>query len=237
MCSWHSLPTELLIDIVSRLPSSAVRALAVTCRSSHSLCVRAPRPKTLWSIHSLSLVCTERKSTHPEHFSLTDALVTILSASSRLQSLALSLASPLDPPKLIPAFSHLKNVHTFDIRNCGLEEDTPLGLAVSLAASLPSLTHLRLSRISRSAACVDLCDVPYNVPVAMHDFDVPPHPRLGTNLALPSLLTIPTLRVLEIRDTWLGSDSRLDINSDESRPRIEKLLLTGKHVYLRQPSA
>lgn len=256
MCNWHSLPTELLIDIVNRLPSSAVRTLAVTCRSSHSLCLPAifanvilPSVESLqaFALHvprqygryilSLS-VCSEQKGTPLEHFSPTDALVTILSTASRLQSLALSLASPLDPPKIIPAFSHLENVHTLDVRNCGLEEDTPLSerLVVSLAASLPSLTHLRLSRISRSAACVDLCDVPYNVPVAMHDFDVPPHSRLGTNLALPSLLTIPTLRVLEIRDTWLGCDSKLDIDSDESRPRIEKLLLTGNMYTSDNPA-
>ncbi|KAI6002988.1 hypothetical protein EDD15DRAFT_2360875 [Pisolithus albus] len=233
MCNWHSLPTELLIDIVNRLPSSAVRTLAVTCRSSHSLCLPAifanvvlPSVESLqaFALHvprqygryilSLS-VCTEQKGTPLEHFSPTDALVTILSSASRLQSLALSLASPLDPPKIIPASERL---------------------VVSLAASLPSLTHLRLSRISRSAACVDLCDVPYNVPVAMHDFDVPPHSRLGTNLALPSLLTIPTLRVLEIRDTWLGCDSKLDINPDESRPCIEKLLLTGNMYTSDNPA-
>lgn len=247
MCSWRSLPTELLIDIMIRLPSSAVRALAATCRSSHSLCLPAifanvilPSAESLQAFvlhvprhygqYILSLsVCTERKSTHLDHFSPTDALVEILSASSRLQSLSLSLASSLDPPKIIQAFTHLTNVHTFEIRNCGLEEDTPLSerLVVSLAASLPSIAHLKLSRISRSAACVDLCDVPYNVPIAMHDFDIPPHPRLGADLALPSLLTIPTLRVLEIRDTWLGGDSRLDFGSNESRSPIEKLLLTG----------
>ncbi|KAI6007860.1 hypothetical protein EDC04DRAFT_927272 [Pisolithus marmoratus] len=247
MCCWYSLPTELLIDIVNHLPSSAVRALAATSRSSHSLCLPALFANVILpsaeSLHSFALhvprhygqyilslsVCTERKSAQSDHLSPTDALVTILSTSSRLQSLALSLASSLDPLKIIPAFAHLKSVHTFDIRNCGSEEDTPLSerLAVSLAASLPSLAHLRLSRISRSAACVDLCDVPYNVPIAMHDFDIPLHPRLGADLALPSLLTLPTLRVLEIRDTWLGADSKLAVNSDQSRPCIEKLLLTG----------
>lgn len=99
-------------------------------------------------------------------------------------------------------------------------------LVVALAASLPSLAHLTLSRITRSAIHVDPCDVPFNVPIVTNDFDVPPHPILGSDLALPSLLRLPSLRSLEIRDTWLGCDSNIDVQLPPSSS-LEKLVLTG----------
>lgn len=45
------------------------------------------------------------------------------------------------------------------------------------------------------------------VPLASDDEDIPAHPTLGAELALPSLLRIPTLRKLTIRDTHLGHDA------------------------------
>lgn len=67
----------------------------------------------------------------------------------------------------------------------------------------------------------------------MNDFDVPPHSRLGTDLSLPHLLTLQTLQVLEIRDTWLGCDSKLDLNLERSR--LQKLVLTG-NMYIDDPA-
>ena len=96
-------------------------------------------------------------------------------------------------------------------------------LVVALAAALPALSHLVLSRISRSAIHVDPCDVPYNVPLVTNDVDVPPHPVLGGDLALPSLLRLPSLRTLEIRDTWLGCDTKIEPASSS----LERLVLTG----------
>lgn len=97
---------------------------------------------------------------------------------------------------------------------------------MALAASLPSLSHLSMSRITRSAIHVDPCDVPYDVPIITNDFDVPPHPLLGSDLALPSLLRLPSLRTLEIRDTWLGCDSKIDLDQPATSS-LEKLVLTG----------
>lgn len=44
---------------------------------------------------------------------------------------------------------------------------------------------------------------PY-APVVIGDEDVPEHPKLGDQLSLPSLMLIPTLRELRIRNTHLG---------------------------------
>ncbi|KAF9235800.1 hypothetical protein BU15DRAFT_77638 [Melanogaster broomeanus] len=95
----------------------------------------------------------------------------------------------LDAEKVISAFRHLINVHTLEISCWAREDEAPVSerLAVSLAASLPSLSHLTLSRITRSILHVEPCDVPYDVPILMNDFDIPSHPILGSDLALPSL--------------------------------------------------
>lgn len=83
-----------------------------------------------------------------------------------------------------------------------------------------------MSRITRSAIHVDPCDVPYDVPIVTNDVDVPPHPLLGSDLALPSLLRLPSLRTLEIRDTWLGCDTKIDPDQPATSS-LEKLVLTG----------
>lgn len=48
------------------------------------------------------------------------------------------------------------------------------------------------------------------VPVVSGDEDTPPHSLLGSELSLPSLLQLPTLKKLRIRDTHLG-DTRWSI--------------------------
>ncbi|PSR76198.1 hypothetical protein PHLCEN_2v8621 [Hermanssonia centrifuga] len=42
------------------------------------------------------------------------------------------------------------------------------------------------------------------IPVVAGDDDLPAHPLLGFDLSLPSLLRIPTLRVLRMRETHMG---------------------------------
>lgn len=70
---------------------------------------------------------------------------------------------------------------------------------------------------------VDPCDVPMGVPIITNDFDVPPHPLLGSDLALPNLLRLPCLRTLDIRDTWLGCDTKIG----PAVAPLERLVLTG----------
>ena len=81
-------------------------------------------------------------------------------------------------------------------------------LVVSIAASTPNIEHLHLERVSRSLLhASDLVGVYPYVPLVTGDDDIPDHPLLGSELYLPSLLRIPTLTELIIRDTHLG-DSR-----------------------------
>ena len=78
-------------------------------------------------------------------------------------------------------------------------------LVVSIAASLPTLTQLSLDRVARSAIhAPELVGASPFVPIVSGDNDIPDHPLLGSELRLPSLLRIPTLKKLRIRDTHLG---------------------------------
>ncbi|KAG6379646.1 hypothetical protein JVT61DRAFT_10165 [Boletus reticuloceps] len=238
--SWHILPTELHIAVIHLLPHNAVRALSsassavraislpaifanVTLPSAASLDAFVRHVPTEYGPYVRSLaICTKQPGATGA--STTDALLALLHACTRLHSLSLSLAFSLDPEKAVPAFSRLNHLHAFEISCWGTEDVSPVSerLVVALAASLPALTHLSMSRITRSAIHVDPCDVPFNVPIVTNDFDVPLHPTLGSDLALPSLLRLPSLRTLEIRDTWLGCDTKIPASSS-----LDKLILTG----------
>jgi hypothetical protein len=72
---------------------------------------------------------------------------------------------------------------------------------------VPSLEHLSLDRISRSKLhAPELEGVYPYIPLVFGDEDIPSHSKLGSELSLPSLLRIPTLRKLAIRDTHLGDN-------------------------------
>ena len=78
-------------------------------------------------------------------------------------------------------------------------------MVVSIAASVPKLYRLTLDRIARSALhAPELVGCPSFVPVCTGDDDVPAHPAFGQDLSLPTLLRLPSLRYLRIRDTHLG---------------------------------
>lgn len=78
-------------------------------------------------------------------------------------------------------------------------------MVVSIAASVPDLRYLSLDRISRSTVhAAELVGKYPLVPLVRGDEDIPDHPLLGSDLSLPSLLSIPSLRQLTIRDTHLG---------------------------------
>ena len=80
-------------------------------------------------------------------------------------------------------------------------------LIVSIAATIPHLTHLILDRICRSALhAPELVGAYPFIPVLVGDESIPAHPTLGNSLYLPSLLSIPSLCELRIRDTHLGDE-------------------------------
>ncbi|KAH7882432.1 hypothetical protein F5I97DRAFT_367056 [Phlebopus sp. FC_14] len=237
--SWHALPAELHLAVVVLLPAASTVALAATSRAAHALCL--PRVFAAVSIPSADALLAFARhvpphygqyikslavSTKQPHPPCTDALAAILASSTRLQALSLSLAGSLSPQRILPAFARLSNLHSLDISSSAPEHVAPLSerLVVALAASLPALARLSLARITRSALHVDPCDAPHDVPLVMNDFDVPPHPILGTNLSIPNLLRIPSLRSLQIRDTWLSCDTKLDTHASSS---LDSLLLTG----------
>lgn len=68
-----------------------------------------------------------------------------------------------------------------------------------------------MDRIARSALhAPELVGAYPFVPVVSGDADIPDHPILGSELSLPSLLCLPTLKKLKIRDTHLG-DSKWSV--------------------------
>jgi hypothetical protein len=133
-------------------------------------------------------------------------VVSLLTACPRLQQLALRTAGSLDK-YLISCFSHLPDLKQLSISNCEKEDKSPLSerLVVSIAASIPGLEQLSLDRISRSTMhAPELVGVYPYIPLVTGDEDIPDHPILGSDLSLPSLLRIPSLRKLAIHDTHLG---------------------------------
>lgn len=139
--AWHHLPPELLIAIIGLLPPTAVRALASTSHTSHALCLPAlfadvvlPSAESLRAFaahvpprYGSFIVSLDISTKHQISCAdVTDALVSILSSTTRLQSLSLSLATPVDPHKLIPTFAGLKCVTSLDISNSGSEDLTPM---------------------------------------------------------------------------------------------------------------
>ena len=76
---------------------------------------------------------------------------------------------------------------------------------MAIAASVPKLSRLSLDRITRSALhAPELIGAYPYIPLVAGDADIPDHPFLGSELRLPSLLRLPTLCKLRIRDTHLG---------------------------------
>ena len=76
-------------------------------------------------------------------------------------------------------------------------------LVVSIALAVPQLQELTLDRITRPQIhAPDLFGVP--IPTDIGDGDIEDHPVVGSAWSIPSLLQIPTLQQLRIRDTHLG---------------------------------
>ncbi|KAG0700598.1 hypothetical protein DFH29DRAFT_807451 [Suillus ampliporus] len=243
--TWNILPTELHLAIGRFLPPQDTRALSRTSRASYTLYVpqifadvTIPSRSALQSfvthvparygalIKGLT-VCTKpgERAVVGEADS-TEDLATLLATCSCLRSLSLSLAGSLNVFTITPVFATLTTVHKFEIGCWGQEETAPVSerIAVSLAASLSSLTHLTLSRITRSALHVDNCS-PTGVPVVLNDHDVPSHPVLGNELCLPSLLKLPNLKSLDLRDVWIDCDENMCVQGKLAQ--LERVALSG----------
>jgi len=137
-----------------------------------------------------------------------DALVAMLSASLRIHKLVLIVGGSLDKGVISP-FPSLLNLKQLSISNAGDEKRTPLSerLVVSIALSTQNLEELSLDRITRSRVHAPELDGVYPfIPLSVNDEDIPNHSVFGSELSLPSLLQIPTLRKLTIRDTHLGDE-------------------------------
>lgn len=227
---WNGLPAEMKLSIVHQLDLDDVRVLAKVSHECYQLSVpslfRTVRitsaealrqyascvPKS-YNRHIRHLtICTKRaKPQQPSGLAsqpirVTDAVVDILPYCKQVEHLTLNLTASL-AKAVIPCFEELSVLTSLCIDHCGDEARFPLSerLIVSIAASVPTLRHLSLDRITRSALhAPDLVGARPFVPVVKGDDDIPDHPVLGHELRLPSLLRLPTLKSLRIRDTHLG---------------------------------
>ncbi|KAG2151218.1 uncharacterized protein EDB93DRAFT_303674 [Suillus bovinus] len=243
--TWNNLPTELHLAVARFLPPQDTRALSHTSRTSYNLllpqifsdvtlssrtalqsfAIHVPLSYGAY-IRRLSVCTKPAESALVHEVDCTEHLATILATCSSLRSLSLSLAASLDTFKITPVFATLTTVQKFEISCWGQEETAPVSerVAVSLAASLSSLTHLTLSRITRSALHVNNC-FPLGVPLVLNDHDVPSHPILGEELCLPSLLKLPTLKSLELRDVWIDCDENMCLQGKLAQ--LDRLSLYG----------
>lgn len=243
--TWNHLPTELHLAIARFLPPHDTRALSRTSRQFYNLYIpqifadvtissrSALRsfvihvPARYGALIKRLTVCTkpgERAVVY--EVDCTEDLATLLNTCSSLRSLSLSLAGSLDASTITPVFAALTTVQKFEIGCWGQEETAPVSerIAVSLAASLSSLTHLTLSRITRSALHVDNCSPP-GVPVVLNDHDVPSHPVLGDELCIPSLLKLPNLKSLDLKDVWIDCDENMCVQGKLAQ--LERVALSG----------
>ncbi|TFK67592.1 hypothetical protein BDN72DRAFT_960911 [Pluteus cervinus] len=224
--AWSTIPTELKLTVASGLDTHDVKALSAVDRSTYEICVPFMfKYITIGDFATLLRFLEEVPRSYYRHIEeldlstqidlldgsstlecRTEAVVALLLATRRLSKLTLRVGGSLGSSVVAP-FNCLHNLKHLKIMNLCDEVDSPLSerLVVSMAASLPCLQHLSLDRITRSKFhAPELEGVFPFVPVVINDDDLPDHPVLGSELSLPSLLRIPTLRELAVRDTHLG---------------------------------
>ncbi|OCH95766.1 hypothetical protein OBBRIDRAFT_767021 [Obba rivulosa] len=224
---WASLPAEMKLSVVDHLDVDDVKALALVNREAYSLCVPSKfRSVRITSIEALQTylsevpvaynqyihrlyICTKHQNDRDTSYSrtaVTGAVAQLLSRCSQVEQLSLSLAGSLTKA-VIPCFEKMPSLTNLCINHCGDEQRAPLSerLIVSIAATIPKLSQLSLDRITRSVMhAPELVGKPPFIPLVAGDEDIPDHPLLGSELRLPSLLRITTLKRLRIRDTHLG---------------------------------
>ncbi|KAH8827794.1 hypothetical protein DL96DRAFT_1555393 [Flagelloscypha sp. PMI_526] len=221
---WTSLPIEMKLSVVDNLDLGDARNLSRIDRESYRVCL----PVTFQAVQLKSQcilqhfvnnvptsycryirqleLCTEGGDDIGTPRSRSDAVLKLLSAARCLETLALNIFASLDAT-ILPGFTGMADLHTLAITNWEDEAVSPLSerLVVSIAASLPALEHLSLENITRSSLhAPELIGAYPVIPIVEDDDDIPMHPILGSALNLPSLLRIPTLRTLSIRDAHLG---------------------------------
>jgi len=59
----------------------------------------------------------------------------------------------------------------------------------------------------------------------LNDYDVPSHPVLGDELCIPSLLKLPNLKSLDLKDVWIDCDENMDVHG--ARGGLEHVALSG----------
>ncbi|KAJ8073777.1 hypothetical protein AAF712_003249 [Marasmius tenuissimus] len=220
--SWSSLPAEMKLAVTEALDEQDIRALSLVDQSTYAACVPATFKNLRINGYSklakfmqnvprayLRYVRTLNLSTEtltPTSFRVvTEQVISLLLACRCLEDLTLRLAGSLHYT-LASCFRLLSDLKSLTICNTGTEEDSPLSerFIVAVAASVPNLQNLTLDRISRSQLHAPELRGEYSVPLVRNDQDIPDDPVLGSDLYLPSLLRIPTLRELTIRETHLG---------------------------------
>ncbi|PSR75927.1 hypothetical protein PHLCEN_2v8841 [Hermanssonia centrifuga] len=223
---WNTLPTEMKFSVVDHLESADLRAFAKVNKEAYTIAVPAMwrivdlqsdealrsyltnvPPSYHRYIHHLTITTKPTAcGVEPTAQTTSDALTQLLRQCTQVEQLTLNLHTSL-AKAVIPCFEALDALTVLSINHCGDEHQTPLSerLVVAIAASVPNLRELSLDRITRSALhAPELIGAYPFVPVVSGDEDIPPHPSLGSELSLPSLLRLPTLRKLRIRDTHLG---------------------------------
>ncbi|KDR76484.1 hypothetical protein GALMADRAFT_120652 [Galerina marginata CBS 339.88] len=232
--SWNTLPNEMKLAIIDLLDEGDVKSLSKVDQRTYQACVPAQFKKVKLNdyeaiedflenvprnycshIEELEICTMHRtKSTPVLPRVRADSVIALLSASLRLTKLVLRVAGSLDKSVLSP-FPHLHNLKHLSIANCGDEAKAPLSerLVVSMAMSTRNLEELSLDRVTRSKMHAPELEGVYPCPpLACNDEDIPDHPTLGSELCLPSLLRIPSLRKLTIRDTHLGHEAWTSID-------------------------
>ncbi|KAL0572254.1 hypothetical protein V5O48_009700 [Marasmius crinis-equi] len=221
--SWSSLPAEMKLAVTEVLDEQDIRALSLVDQSTYAACVPVTFKNIRISGHSVLVKFLENvprdylrhirtldlstESPTPTSFPIvTEQVISLLIACRCLEDLTLRLAGSLHYT-LISCFRLLSDLKNLTICNTGTEETSPLSerFVVAIAASVPALERLTLDRISRSQFhAKELQGVYPYVPLVRNDTDIPDHSVLGSDLYLPSLLRLPTLRELTIRETHLG---------------------------------
>ncbi|KZT22745.1 hypothetical protein NEOLEDRAFT_1243691 [Neolentinus lepideus HHB14362 ss-1] len=225
---WLSLPTEMKLAVIDLLEVEQAKTLAFVSHEMRKLCASNIFQNVILKNHE-DLTCFLRdvpasyypfirrldvctRSAEDRSFvgtitaTRTEAMTTLLSHCTHVERLLLRLEGSL-AKDVIPIFTSLLSLKELSIQNCGDEDTTPISerFVVSIAASVPRLEELSLSRISRSQMHArELIGAAPFVPLVRGDEDIEDHPLLGSELSLPSLMRIPTLRKLVIRDTHLG---------------------------------